>query len=82
MSKELLLGDNAFIGVSHLSQAHARTESREATLENIVRVIEASVDSGATGFTFSTHPRNLVLLRYLHESRRDLLKKLNYYPLR
>jgi hypothetical protein len=81
MPRELLLGDNAFTGVSHLSQGKARMESREATLENIVKVIEASVDSGATGFTFSTHPKNLELLTYLHDSRRDLLEKLNYYPL-
>ena len=81
MIRELLLGDNAFTGASHLSQEKARMESHEATLENIVKVIEASVDSGATGFTFSTHPKNLELLTHLHDSRRDLLEKLNYYLL-
>lgn len=81
MHMELLLGDNAFIGVSHLSREKARTESRQATFENIMEVMEASVDSGATGFTFSTHPRNLDLLAHLHETKRDLLGKLDYYPL-
>lgn len=79
--KELLLGDNAFIGVSHLCQERARSESREATLENIVEVMEASVDSGATGFTFSIHPKNLELVTHLYDSRKNLLGKLNYYAL-
>lgn len=78
---ELLLGDNAFIGVSHLSQERARRESREATLENIAEVIEASVDSGATGFTFSIHPKNLELITHLYDSRKNLLGRLNYYAL-
>lgn len=81
MVKELLLGDNPFIGVSHLAQEKAREEQREATLENKVRVIEAAIVGGATGFTFSTHPANLELLQYIRDKHRDLLLKLNYYIL-
>ena len=81
MTTEFLLGDNAFIGVSHMSQQKARMESLEATPENFLRVMEAAQDSGATGFTFSTHPRNLELLAYLRDQRPDLSSKMDYYPL-
>jgi hypothetical protein len=81
MVEELLLGDNPFIGVSHLSYEKAREELSEATLENKVKVIEAAVNSGATGFTFSTHDSNLKLLRHLRDNCPDLACKLNYYVL-
>jgi len=81
MTTEFLLGDNAFIGVSHMSQQKARMESLEATAENFLRVMDASQHSGATGFTFSTHPKNLELLTYLHDQRADLSSKINYYAL-
>ncbi len=81
MVKELLLGDNAFLGVSHISQEKARAEQREATLENKAKVIEAALEGGATGFTFTTHPSNLELLTFMHNQHREMLGKLNYYIL-
>lgn len=81
MVKELLLGDNPFIGVSHMSQNKAREESQKATLEHKIKVIEIALESGATGFTFSTHEDNLELLTYLERFRRDLLEEMNYYVL-
>jgi len=81
MIEELLLGDNSFIGVSHLSQERARAEVKEATIENKTMVIEAAVEGGATGFTFSTHESNLELLTYMSTHKRDVLNKLNYYIL-
>jgi len=79
--KEILVGDNPFIGVSHLSQEKAREEAREATLERRVAVLQAAVEAGGTGFTFSTHPANLELLTYMHDNHMSILKKLNYYIL-
>ena len=81
MVKEFLLGDNPFIGVSHLAQVKAREEKREATLRNKVEVIRAAVEGGATGFTFSTHQSNLELLHYMYDHHKDILGKLNYYIL-
>ncbi len=81
MIQELLLGDNPFIGVSHLSQEKARAEVREALLENRARVVEAAVKGGATGFTFSTHENNLELLTYLNINNSEVFNKLNYYIL-
>jgi len=81
MVKELLLGDNAFIGVSHLSQEKAKEEYRKNQLENRVNVIKAALDGGATGFTFSSHENNLELLTHLHDHDKALLEKMNYYIL-
>jgi len=81
MVRELLLGDNPFVGISHLAQEKAREEVAENMLENKVRVIEAATNGGATGFTFSTHESNLELLSYLSACRKDLLNALDYYIL-
>ncbi len=81
MIREFLLGDNPFIGVSHLAREKAREETRENLVENKIRVIEAAVNGGATGFTFSSHQSNLELLTELSVSRADLLNALNYYIL-
>lgn len=77
----MLLGDNPFLGVSHLTQEKAREEAREASLENRVKVFEAAVEGGASGFTFSAHESNLELLTYLSTCDTDLLNKMNYYIL-
>jgi hypothetical protein len=81
MVKELLLGDNAFLGVSHISQEKARAEQKEATLENKAKIVETALEGGATGFTFTTHPSNLELLTFMHNQHREVLDRLNYYIL-
>ena len=64
----LLIGDNAFIGVSHLSQSHAREKIAKLDVETIVEVIEEAILCGASGFTFSTHPNNFEILRALADA--------------
>jgi hypothetical protein len=81
MVSELLLGDNPFIGVSHLSQEKAREERRYSFVENNARVVEAAAEGGATGFTFTAHPTNLELLNYLRTHNEALVKSMNYYIL-
>ena len=81
MVKEFLLGDNPFIGVSHLAQEKGRQEVKEAVLERKVEVVRKALEGGATGFTFSTHPANLKLLRYLRDNHKDVVHRLNYYIL-
>ncbi|MEM1510006.1 MAG: hypothetical protein QW096_09105 [Thermofilaceae archaeon] len=81
MIEELLLGDNPFIGISHLAHEKAREAQKELTIERKIEVIEAAVESGATGFTFSTHPANLILLKHVKQKRPDIFEKLNYYIL-
>ena len=66
--KHLLVGDNAFIGHSHLSQTMGRQKALGLDNDEIVRVIERAVSCGATGFTFSCHPKNFRILRSLAAS--------------
>lgn len=78
MVSEFLLGDNPFIGVSHLAQEKARVRIR---LKRKADVIQAALKGGATGFTFSTCEPNLKLIRYLHNSSPSVLASLDYYIL-
>jgi len=66
--KTLLIGDNSFIGVSHLSQERARERTERLDVKSIVEIIETAVSCGATGYTFSTHPVNLQILSALQDS--------------
>ncbi len=79
MVKELLIGDNAFIGVSHLSQARARERQESLGLEQAIAVIETAFSSGASGFTFSTHPTNFRILEKLRDEGR-VNKGFDLYP--
>lgn len=81
MVSELLLGDNPFIGVSHLAQEKAREEKKDSFVENNARVVEAAAEGGATGFTFTAHPANLELLTYLRRHNEPLVESMNYYIL-
>jgi hypothetical protein len=82
MVKEILLGDNPFIGVSHLAQKKARDEQTDLSVMDMkINVIKAAMEGGATGFTFSVHQLNFELLQYMHKNYPDMLEKLNYYIL-
>ena len=82
MVKEILLGDNPFIGVSHLAQEKARLELGEVSrLEAKAEVLKAGLEGGVTGFTFSTHRSNLELLKYMRKMYPEVFEKLNYYIL-
>jgi hypothetical protein len=66
--KTLLIGDNSFIGVSHLSQERARERIEKLDVKSVVEIIETAVSCGATGYTFSTHPVNMQILKALRDS--------------
>ena len=66
--KTLLIGDNSFIGVSHLSQDRARARTEQLNTTRMASIVERAAECGASGFTFSTHPTNLEILRALHDS--------------
>lgn len=63
--KHLLIGDNAFLGVSHLSQSRGRSRRLSLDTDAKVKIIEQAASCGATGFTFSTDPTNFQILRSL-----------------
>lgn len=60
--RHLLVGDNAFIGVSHLSQSQAREKIEQFSVEDVARVLNKAAFCGATGFTFTVHPTNFSIL--------------------
>jgi len=78
--EEVLLGDNPFIGVSHLAHSKAREDSKLG-VETFAEVVIEAYRSGATGFTFSTHPTNLEIIRIVGERAPEVMKSLSYYPL-
>jgi len=80
MVEEILLGDNPFIGVSHLAHSKAREDSKLG-VETFAEVVIEAYRSGATGFTFSTHPTDLEILRVVRERAPEVLESLSYYPL-
>ena len=82
MVREILLGDNPFLGVSHLAHEKARIEQSEAAdLEAKASVLKAGLEGGVTGYTFSTHRVNLELLEYLSRQYPEVVARLNYYIL-
>ncbi len=64
--KILLVGDNPFHGVSHLSQERARERSQEVTNpEYCAKLVRLSMDNSAEGFMFSISETTLAILRIL-----------------
>ena len=62
----ILVGDNPFLGVSHLSQERAR--SRDAAVEqaeHAAGLVATSIHSGANGFFFTASDTTLAICRFL-----------------
>jgi len=66
--KVLLVGDNPFHGVSHLSQDRARERNQEITnAEYCANLVRLSLENGANGFMFSISETTLSILKLLHK---------------
>ena len=65
--------------MSHLSQERARDRTDKLNVESIVEVICSALASGATGYTFSTHPINSQILEALGASD-NVLSRFDLYP--
>lgn len=76
---DLIIGDNSFIGVSHLSQERAMARTEKLDVSAIAEVIETAYNSGASGYTFSTHPVNVQILKAFRE--RVLGSEFQLYPI-
>ena len=64
--KVLLVGDNPFHGVSHLSQDRTRERSKDITNpEYCAGLVSLSLENGADGFMFSISETTLDILRIL-----------------
>jgi len=69
--KLLLVGDNPFQGISHLSQEQARTrgEVDVSPADRAADIVVASIKNGANGFSFSVSDLTLSILRSLRERK-------------
>jgi hypothetical protein len=73
MSKQqlkLLVGDNAFHGISHLSQQRARERSLTNDPSNTdyaTQLVKLSLQNGASGFMFSVSEKTLAIVKALNQ---------------
>jgi len=70
-TKALLVGDNPFHNISHLSQERTRFRDKTVTVPELAAdLILTAVDNGANGFMFSVSETTLAILRVLREKGR------------
>jgi hypothetical protein len=70
---ELLVGDNAFHGISHLSQQRARERAikdNPSDIEYATKLVKLSLQNGATGFMFSVSNTTLSILKALDQDKK------------
>jgi len=76
----ILVGDNPFHGVSHLSQERARVRGDAVTTpEYAADLVMISLENGADGFMFSVSETTLSILRILGE--KDVANGLRLYAI-
>lgn len=79
---QLLVGDNAFHGISHLSQEKARERAKKdnpVNLEFATQLVKDSLKNGANGFMFSVSETTLSILKSLdHDKKPDLYAIVPY----
>jgi hypothetical protein len=70
---ELLVGDNAFHGISHISQQRARERSikdNPSNAEYAAKLVNLSIQNGANGFMFSVSETTLSILKALNQDKK------------
>jgi hypothetical protein len=76
----LLVGDNPFHGISHLSQQSVEKRGTGITRAKFAsEIVKISVENGANGFMFSVSETTLSILQMLPE--KELSKRLDLYAL-
>ena len=67
--KLLLVGDNPFHGISHLSEERARARGNEINMPDYAaKLVQVSLENGADGFMFSVSETTLSILRTLRKN--------------
>jgi len=73
----LLVGDNPFHGISHLSQERARVRGDVTSQpEYAADLVMISLENGANGFMFSVSEMTLSILQIIRETGRDKRPRL------
>ncbi len=79
-SRALLVGDNPFHNISHLSQDRTKERGCKQTApEQAARLISLAVENGANGFMFSVSNTTLTILEML--KKMGAIEGLNLYPI-
>ena len=67
--KLILVGDNPFHGISHLSEDRARARGKQVSdAEYAAELVMDSIENGANGFMFSVSESTLSILRIVSEN--------------
>ncbi|MCL2358818.1 hypothetical protein [Candidatus Bathycorpusculum sp.] len=77
----ILVGDNPFHGISHLSQKRSRERSEKklgSDVEIASQIVKTSLENGATGFMFSVSETTLSILNSLDNQHVDLYAIIPY----
>ncbi|MCW4048007.1 MAG: hypothetical protein NWE99_10705 [Candidatus Bathyarchaeota archaeon] len=78
--KTLLIGDNPFHGISHLSQERARDRIGNADSDvEKVNIVLTAIENGADGFMFSVSDLTLQLLKMMRE--KNTLEQVELYAI-
>jgi len=78
--KTLLIGDNPFHGISHLSQERGRVRNNNSTnSEYAANLIIKALENGANGFMFSVSETTLSILKEIREKGK--IEQLSLYAL-
>jgi hypothetical protein len=75
----LLVGDNPFHGISHLSQDRARARTGDLTPKTATDLVLTAMDNGANGFMFSVSETTLSILNEMRE--KEVGKRLSLYAI-
>ncbi|MDR1992012.1 MAG: hypothetical protein LBQ98_00680 [Nitrososphaerota archaeon] len=78
----LIVGDNPFHGISHLSQQRARERTppqTPQTTQQAAHIVERSVENGANGFMFSVDETTLAIIQQLRKNHPT--SKTNLYAI-
>jgi hypothetical protein len=79
-SKVILVGDNPFHSISHLSQERSRTRYENASMPNkAADLVATSLNNGANGFMFSVSETTLSILKEMR--KREENRRLELYPI-
>ncbi|MDQ6865972.1 MAG: hypothetical protein M3044_19360 [Thermoproteota archaeon] len=80
--ESVFLGDNPFFGVDHLSQERAREKaSQSQNFDNMLEVMDYSLNAGAKGMVVSTHPKLKNFIDYGISRKPNLINKIEFFPI-
>jgi hypothetical protein len=78
--ERLLLGDNQFFGVNHMSEEKARAQAvRFGRIDAVIDVLDAAYDEGVRGFMCTTHDRIELVCDHVR-AHPDRYAGLHFYP--